>query len=208
VFKRTFPESWNAHHDVWARQCFASNRECLLCCNVTCVPFFVMGVEKAVCLQLSCLQLSCLQISCCCNSHPVWSVPAPPQRTAHCGGRYPPPGPAIICALWSHSNLSPPHGSLVASHSHVNYCIAQSALVCACACVCGGGDLQQVAMLLRHKADVNAQALTKRTALHNAGAAGHLAVVKALLASNARVGTVDVSGMTPLHTVRGRPSCL
>lgn len=55
-----------------------------------------------------------------------------------------------------------------------------------------------VQLLLRHKARIDARDSQHRSALHEAAAAGHVAVVDVLLAAGARIEGRDVAGRTPL----------
>ena len=59
-------------------------------------------------------------------------------------------------------------------------------------------DPAGVQLLLRHKARVTARDAQRRTALHEAAAAGHVAVVEVLLAAGASLEARDLAGRTPL----------
>lgn len=61
------------------------------------------------------------------------------------------------------------------------------------------GDSNVVSLLLQAGVDVNAvDPLRQVSALHNAAAQGHLALMKQLLAQGARVDATDWNGVTPL----------
>ncbi len=60
-------------------------------------------------------------------------------------------------------------------------------------------DVAGVALLLRHKARVDARDARGRSALHEAARAGHAGIISALLEARADADARDAAGRTPLH---------
>lgn len=64
---------------------------------------------------------------------------------------------------------------------------------------CEAGAQEKVALLIQHKADVDATNDTKIRALHRASTAGHVDIVIMLLDHGANINKSNSGGLTPLH---------
>lgn len=64
------------------------------------------------------------------------------------------------------------------------------------------GIIDEIATLISHGADINAQGEHAYTPLHNAVEQGHIEAVKLLLSNNANVGLKTEDGNTPLELAR------